>query len=241
MVMVLDLQKYLDSMLKKSPLPADWLNGYIEILNANIGTPPTEFVYKEKKYTPKTFAKEVMKFNADDYVNITSFTHQPYYKPFIIQVPDNFSNGSYYNIPLNEMTALVKNAVKNNYTVLWDADVSNSGFRQGRGMALNLDGLAKYTGKEFTPDMPELPYNENIRQQLYENLTTQDDHLMHITGLEKSKNGKTFFLVKNSWGDVGPFKGYINVSEAYFAINTISLVVPKAAISKELLAKLGIK
>ena len=89
--------------------------------------------------------------------------------------------------------------------------------------------------------MKEASYDANIRQQLYENLTTQDDHLMHITGIEKSKDGKTFFVVKNSWGKIGPFEGYVNVSEAYLAINTISIVVPKAALSKELLAKLNIK
>ena len=87
----------------------------------------------------------------------------------------------------------------------------------------------------------EEKWDADIRQQLFENLTTQDDHLMHITGLEKAPDGKTFFLVKNSWGDIGPNNGYINVSESYFAINTISLIVPKAALSKALLEKLKIK
>jgi bleomycin hydrolase len=47
-------------------------------------------------------------------------------------------------------------------------------------------------------------------------------------------------MVKNSWGEVGPFKGIINVSEAYFAINTVSLVVPKKALDNTLLTKLGL-
>ncbi|MBK7433600.1 MAG: hypothetical protein IPI66_06675 [Chitinophagaceae bacterium] len=84
-------------------------------------------------------------------------------------------------------------------------------------------------------------WDAELRQDLFENLTTQDDHLMHITGITKTPDGKSFFQVKNSWGEVGPGKGYINVSEAYFAINTISLIVPKAALSKPLLDKLGIK
>jgi bleomycin hydrolase len=138
------------------------------------------------------------------------------------------------------MIQLVKDAVNNGYTVGWDADVSNKGFNQNIGLALNLDNSISYSKDQLTPEVKEAPYDATIRQQLYENLTTQDDHLMHITGIEKSKDGKTFFVVKNSWGKIGPFEGYINVSEAYFAINTISLVVPKAAMSKEMLAKLNI-
>lgn len=232
------LQAYLDSVLKTQPIASDWMNGYTKILDEYMGVPPTEFNYNGKKYTPKSFAKDVLHFNANDYVSITSFTHEPYYQPFILQVPDNFSDGSFYNVPLNELVQVVKDAVNKGFTVSWDADVSNNGFRQDVGLALNLDPKVKYTKEMLSTDMNEMPANATIRQELYENLTTQDDHLMHITGTEKSKDGKTFFVVKNSWGKVGPFEGYINVSEPYFEINTISIVVPKAALSKELLAKL---
>jgi bleomycin hydrolase len=229
------LQHYLDSVLRKQPIAPDWLNGYVKILDENLGAPPSEFAYSGKKYTPQSFAKDVLHFSAGDYVSLTSFTHQPYYQSFILQVPDNFANGSFYNLPLNEMIQVVKDAVNNGYTVAWDADVSNKGFKQDIGLALNIDNS---NAKEINPDTKELPYDATIRQQLYENLTTQDDHLMHITGIEKSKQGKTFFVVKNSWGKIGPFEGYVNVSEAYMAINTISIVVPKAALSKELQQKL---
>ena len=219
-------------------MPADWLNAYTAILDKYIGTPPSEFTYEGKKYTPQTFAKQVIKFNAADYVNITSYTHHPYYTSFILEAPDNFSNGYYYNLPLNEMIVLVKDAINKGYTVMWDADVSNKGFQQKNGLALNVsDANAQITDI----DMKEEAYDATTRQRLYENLTTQDDHLMHLVGVQKSKGGKTFFVVKNSWGKVGPFEGYINVSEPYFAINTVSLVVPKAAISKDLLGKLGLK
>lgn len=235
------LQSYLDETLKKQPIDANWLNGYTEILDQFLGKAPESFSYNGKDYTPLSFANDVLKFNADDFVSITSFTHQPYYKPFILQVPDNFANGSFYNLPLNELTQVVKDAVAKGYTVAWDADVSNNGFRQMQGLALNLDPEVKYTKDMISADMKEMPYDAATRQKLYENLTTQDDHLMHITGVEKSKEGKTFFVVKNSWGQIGPFDGYINVSEAYFGINTISIVVPKSALSKDVLAKLGLK
>lgn len=233
------LQQYLNDVLKKRPVPANWIDGYNQILDEQLGTVPANFIYNGKPYTPQTFAKDVLKFNADDYVNVTSFTHHPFYKPFILEAPDNFANGSFYNLPLEAMITAVTEAVNKGYTVMWDADVSNNGFKQNKGLAL-------YTGdggsdEGFTPDAKEGPWDAAKRQSLYENLTTQDDHLMHIVGTAKSKDGKLFFIVKNSWGKDGPYDGYINVSEAYFAINTVSLVIPKAALSKELLGKLEIK
>ena len=238
-----DLKNYLDSILKITPLPTGWMPGYRQILDDALGIPPESFDLGNKKYSPKSFASEVLKFNADDYVNITSFTHHDYYEPFIIEVPDNFSNGAYYNLPLEEMIQLTKDAIKGGYTVLWDADVSNAGFMQQRGIAIQLDTAFKLKNKNevLSGNAPELKWDADIRQKLYENLTTQDDHLMHITGIERSSAGKPYFLVKNSWGDIGPSHGYINVSEAYFAINTISLIIPKASISKAILEKLKIK
>lgn len=239
--MAAELKTYLDSIVKIVPAPKNWLEGYVRILNDHMGLPPEKITVEGREMSPQIYARKILQFNAEDYVNITSFTHQPYYKPFVLQVPDNFSSGAYYNLPLNEMTALVKNAIQNGFTVLWDADVSNTGFRQDMGYALFLKEGKTYSKEEFVPNTPERSYDENIRQDLYENLTTQDDHLMHIVGIEKSKDGKAFFIVKNSWGLIGPFKGYIKVSEAYFAINTISLVVPKGAFSAEQLTNLGIK
>jgi len=235
------LQKYLDSVLRRKPISDNWLEGYTKILDENFGAPPKEFSYNGKSYTPLSFAREVLNFNADDYVSLTSFIHEPYYKSFVLQVPDNYANGSFYNLPLNELIEAVKYSIDKGYTVAWDTDVSNKGFLQGMGLALNLDNSTSYTRDQINPDIKESNSDAAVRQQLYENLTTQDDHLMHITGVEKSKSGKTFFMVKNSWGIVGPFDGYVNVSEAYFAINTLSIVVPKAALSKELIEKLKLQ
>ena len=239
--LVIILKEYLDSAIASTPIAATWLDGYKKLLNENIGTPPAEFEVNNKKYTAKTFAAEVLKFKASDYVNITSFTDHPFYSSFILEVPDNFSNGSYYNIPMTEMMQLVKSSIGKGYTIMWDADVSNSGFMGNNGLGLYVNRADAESNTPVTADTEELPWTVPLRQQLYENLTTQDDHLMHITGIEKSKKGKTFFIVKNSWGVSGSYDGYVNVSEAFFAINTISLVVPKEAIEKTLLLKLGIK
>jgi bleomycin hydrolase len=152
-------------------------------------------------------------------------------------VPDNFSNGAYYNLPLVEMIRVTETALQNGHTVLWDADVSNNGFNGKNGIGMFLAPSEKLV-EHMNPDFKEATWNADIRQQLFENFTTQDDHLMHIVGIEKTKEGKTFFIVKNSWGTDGEYNGYVHVSEAYFAINTIGLVLPKAAINIPLLQKL---
>lgn len=280
--MVRELKDFLDTLLRNGPVPRNWLEYYTLKLDGNMGgAPPAEFQYNGKKYSPKTFATEVLKFDPSEYVNITSFTHHPFYAPFIIEVPDNFSNGEYYNLPLDEMVQLTKNAIRSGYSVLWDADVSNSGFRQNLGIATNTDVTAvpvkmnkgaaiKEKVNRFNQNqmsdgntdamnstiktkdtaqvrkmtelaMDELPWDPETRQVLFETLVTQDDHLMHITGISKSTDGKTYFKVKNSWGEIGPENGYINVSEGYFATNTISLIIPKAALNRDLLNKLGIR
>ncbi len=237
------LKDYLDTMialnLRGDKNAGTWRTGVKKYLDEYLGEAPEAFKYEGKAYSTKSFAKDYLKFNADDYINITSFTNHNYYAAFVLSIPDNFSNGSYYNLPLEEMIEITKTAVRNGHTVLWDGDVSNSGFSQKYGTALYISDGAAITADDQL-GTTELKYSPEIRQALFENLTTQDDHLMHITGLEKSKNGKTFFLVKNSWGDVGPVNGYINLSQAYFAINTISIIVPKAALSKALLDKLHI-
>jgi len=234
----LKLKSYLDTLLTRTPIPTNWMEGFQSILDDNLGSVPTSFVYKEKQYTPLTFASEVLHSNSKDYVNITSFSHHPFYTSFILEAPDNFLNGSYYNIPLDEMIDLTMHAVESGHSIMWDADVSNKFFRQRQGFALQWTDAASIP-KVIDPEAAEVPYNQEVRQELYENLTTQDDHLMHLVGIEKSTGGKNFFLVKNSWGEIGPYKGLIHVSETYFAINTISLVVPKDALDRKLKGKLG--
>ncbi len=276
-----NLKQYLDSLLKHIPLPRNWMDGVIKILDDELGKPPANFDYKGKNYTPQSFAKIVLQFNPNDYVFITSFTHHPFYEPFILEVPDNYSNGAYINIPLDEMIQVTKDAITGGYSVMWDADVSNTGFMQGKGIAAlydtSINTMRKMNMRQLRAEnerlqknsglsdaalnkkaetkteavdekaaytdgtREEVAWDADLRQALFENLTTQDDHLMHITGLERSKTGKDFFIVKNSWGKVGPDNGYINVSEGYFAINTVSLIIPKAALDKKMLEKLKIK
>jgi len=233
------LKKFLDSVLLKQPISPDWENNYNRILDENFGKLPTDFTFQGKKYTPQEFANEVLKFNADDYIGLTSFTHHPFYKPFNVEVPDNYSGGLFYNVPIDELIGATEYAIMNGYTVGWDADVSNPFFGQQQGFAMIPEGKNNLKSA-FTPDDAEINYTQKSRQDLFENLTTQDDHLMHLVGIKKTDSGKKFFYVKNSWGNIGPLKGFINVSETYFGINTITIVLPKAALDPDIRTKLGI-
>jgi bleomycin hydrolase len=232
------LKKYLDSVLSADPdvVPTNWKDGFIAILNSFLGAPPATFVYMGKQYTPKSFAKEYITERPSDFIGLTSFTHHPFYSEFVMEVPDNYNSNAYYNLPLDELITTVKDCIEQGYTLTWDADVSNDGFRQRKGVALWVNNAADSAS---FPSFKEPAYTQAIRQDLFDRQVTQDDHLMQITGLAKDEAGNEYFIVKNSWGLVGPYKGYIYVSIPYFAINTISVIVNKKAVPSIELNKLA--
>ncbi|HPS65565.1 MAG TPA: C1 family peptidase [Ignavibacteria bacterium] len=231
------LKKFLDSVLAQTPIAPGWEENYVRLLDEKIGKPPESFSYEGKTYTPKQFADEVLKYKEEDFIAMTSFTHHPFYKSFNLEVPDNYSGGQFYNVPVEELRKIAEDAVLAGYTVGWDADVSNGFFNMGEGIAMVPDGKTNLKGN-LNPDDKEINCTQDYRQELFENLTTQDDHMMQITGLKKSPDGKIFFLVKNSWGKIGKLAGFINVSETYFDVNTVSLLLPKSALSDEMKSKL---
>ncbi len=233
------LKKFLDSVIAKTPISPDWKINFNKMLDDKFGELPVTFTYEGKEYTPKRFADEILQFKSSDFVGLTSFTHHPFYKPFNVEVPDNYSGGLFYNVPVDELIEITKDAVLNGYTVGWDADVSNNFFNQNAGFAMIPVNKKNLSG-EINPDDEEVTYTQQSRQELFENLETQDDHLMHLVGLKKSKGGKIFFYVKNSWGEIGPFRGFINVSETYFGINTITIVLPVSSLKSEVRSKLGL-
>jgi bleomycin hydrolase len=189
------LKTYLDSILKKRPVSRDWETGYTAIMDGYMGqTPPATFDYNGKTYTPEKYAKEVVKFNPDDYISLTSFTHHPFYSSFVLEIPDNHANGSFYNVTLEELIGATKAAVQKGYTVMWDADVSNKGFISKYGYAFSPEHDTVPNRTHPDPDLSEVKVTSEYRQGLFENLITQDDHLMHITGIGKSKKGNLSLL-----------------------------------------------
>ncbi|AXG71887.1 aminopeptidase C [Kordia sp. SMS9] len=243
-----EMVSVLEAMLKvyiKNPgkkLSKNWKPAIENVLDVYLGKRPESFLYDGKKYTPTSFLA-MTKINPDDYVTLTSFTHQPYYESFILNIPDNFSNGSFYNVTLDELVNVTKNALKTGYTVELDCDVSEATFSAKYAVATIPEEAVK-DRKSFTAEIrKEKSITAKYRQQEFENYTTTDDHLMHITGLATDQNGNEYFRVKNSWGSNSsrvPNDGHVHMSEAFFKLKTISVMIHKDALPEALRAKLGL-
>lgn len=230
-----------------------WKPAFQGILDAYLGEIPATFKAEEKAFNPLTY-RDYLGINTDDYINLTSFTHHPFYEPFIIEVCDNWRWGSAYNLPIEELMEVMYNAVENGYTIAWGADVSEKGFTRS-GIATVPDFENKVTagsdqerwvgksetGKEESAPAEEKVITQEMRQLAYDNKETTDDHGMHIYGLAKDQNGNPFFIVKNSWGNAGDYEGIWYASDAYVRYKTLNIVVHKDALPKSIKKKLGIK
>lgn len=217
----------------KRPLQPEILNG---ILDAYLGKVPAKFTYKGKEYTPMSFYKS-LGLNANDYIEITSVTHHPFYERVPLEIPDNWDNELLYNVPINDIIRIMDNAIENGYTVGWDGDVSEKSFAHNNHIALNTKENLKGSIKER---IIEDPVTQESRQAGIENFTSTDDHLMHVTGICKDQNGTKYYITKNSWGTSNG-DGYLNISENYVRAKVISILVHKNAIPKDIRAKLNIK
>lgn len=244
-----------NSGLKK--LTPVWKKALTAVYDTYLGECPATFIYNGKEYTPKSFAEE-LGLNADDYVSITSYTHHPYYTTFALEVPDNWRMDQMYNVPMEEMMAIIDNALAKGYTLAWGADVSEICFtRKGLGVvpeeekAVDLTGsdAARWLGLSATDKreeltkkpLPEKVITQEMRQAAYDSWENTDDHGMQIFGTAKDQNGKRYYMVKNSWGTKrSEYKGIWYVSEAYMQYKTNDVLVHKNAIPKEIRKKLGI-
>ena len=246
------LKGYVDA-IKSNPnrkLSTAWLRGFDGIIEAYFGEYPETFTVNGVEYTPESYRGHIG-FNYDDYVNITSFTHHPFYEPFIIEVCDNWRWDTAYNLPMDEMMEVMYNAIA------WGSDVSEKGFtRDGLAVmpvekkkaAAGSDqerwvGKAKDEPKEeVKTELPkEMEITQEMRQEGYDRKTTTDDHGMHIYGLAQDQNGTKYFMVKNSWGEAGKYKGIWYASDAFVRYKTMNIVVHKDALPKHIAKKLGIK
>lgn len=238
--MAKDLESLLNNVVKNPlKLAGTWKNDYETILNQYIGKPVTEFTYDGKQYTPKQFL-ETTQLKLADYVTITSFTHEPYYSKFILNIPDNFANGSFLNLPLNEFIENIDNALKNGYTVALDADVSEKTFSKIYGIAVVPED-DNDASSILTEIKPEKNVTSELRQTEFENYNTTDDHLMHIVGKMKDQKGNIYYKVKNSWGtDNAGHNGFIYMSTAYMKLKAISVMVHKDALLSTTRTSLGI-
>jgi bleomycin hydrolase len=232
-----------------------------DILDVYLGKVPESFTYKGATYTPKSFAAS-LGINPDDYAEITSFTHFPFYTQGVLEVPDNWTMARFYNVPLDELIQIIDYSFNNGYTVNWDGDVSESGFSRQNGyaiMPLNPTPERRQMTDRPRPDRdpsqspyfgapqapagpgPEMNVTQEIRQAGYENFTTTDDHLMHLTGIAKDQNGTKYYKTKNSWGtERSTYNGYWYMSEQYVRAKTIFIMVNKKGIPPAIKTKLGL-
>ena len=237
-----------------------WKKNVQSMLDGYFGECPTEFTYKGVKYTPKSFVKDYLKLDPNDYVSLTSYTHHPFYSSFILEIQDNWRWASSYNLPLDEFMRVMDEAVKNGWTFAWGADVSEEGFSRRTGknrcVATVPDTKAtagvgsdqsRWTGEKAGAKISqadaagEKVITQEMRQEGYDNWTTTDDHGMQIYGIAKDQTGKEYFMMKNSWGEYGPYKGFWYVSKPYVAYKTMNILIHKSAIPAAIAKKLGIK
>lgn len=253
-----DVKAIVDNPNKK--LTTAWQDAVEGTLKSYLGSMPEKFQYQGKEYTPQSFAKDFVGLNMDDYVELTSYTHHPFYSKFIIEIPDNWDWDEVYNLPLDELMEVIDNSVNTGYTVAWAADVSEKGFSTSqKGIAVvpvvdkanmtdaEITKWEKLTEKEQNEELyklskpgPEKKITQEIRQIDFDNYQTTDDHGMLIVGTAKDQLGNPYYKVKNSWGEYNSFKGYFYASKPYVEYKTMSIMVHKDAIPKNIRKKMNL-
>jgi len=241
------LKGMLDAIVRNpnGKLTTSWKKAFDAVLDSYLGAVPESFTYKGRRYTPKSFASEVVGLNPNDYVELASFTDHPYYQKTMFMVPDNWSFDKVYNVKLKDMTAIIDNALRNGYTVAWAADVSEKYFSWKNGVAFvpekDWDDMEEEEQKAlFDGPKDERVITPDMRQDAFDNYETTDDHGMHIVGLAKDQAGNEYYIVKNSWGTKNDYKGYIYVSKNYVRYKTTAFLLNKHGIPSSLRDKMGI-
>lgn len=222
-------------------LSGHWRTAIDSVLDSYLGAIPDEFNYQGKTYTPKSFL-QMTGLNPEDYITLTSFSHRPFYRSFILNIPDNWSNGSMFNLPLDEFMGVISHALENGYTVELDCDVTERSFSSKDGVAV-IPADPVNTIKALQGMYPEMTIDQEYRQQEFENYNTTDDHLMHITGLLKDQKDRLYYKVKNSWGtdpSHTTHSGYVYFSGGYMRLKAISIMVHKDALPKVIAKKLNL-
>lgn len=209
------------------------------LLDSYLGKRPEKFTYKGVEYTPQSFLK-YLGINLDDYVELTSFSHLPYYKASVLEIPDNWDYGRLYNLPVDEFMEVINHALKSGYCIAWDGDISERGFSHKNGVAINPILEKGESNIDFSKLYIEKKVDQNNRQEGFESFVTTDDHLMLLTGIVKDQNGTIYYITKNSWGTDGAFGGYLNMSESFVRAKSVSMLVNKNSIPKNIREKLGI-
>lgn len=240
------LDATLKAVIKGDRVTPRWQDAYNALLDVYLGQVPTHFIHDNKEYSPQQFLKEFARLNPDDYIELTSYLHHPFYTKFRLEIPDNWSGDEYYNLPLDELEAVIDSSLARGITVAWDGDISDHDFSQKKGYAVvpakSWDEKSVDEREEkITEPEAEKVVTQQLRQKYFDNFTATDDHVMHITGLAHDQKGTRYYLTKNSWGVTGKYDGYIYMSRPYVRLNTLSVLVHKDALPRSIAEKLGVK
>lgn len=239
------IKAFADAIIKNknTNLTHAWKIALNGILDAYFGKLPESFTYNGKSYTPDSFS-QWLGLRPDDYIDITSYTHHPFYSSFILEIPDNWSWDRVYNLPLDEMMQTLDYALSKGFTVAWGADVSDKGFSHKNGVAIIPEKDWDLMSKEekdtvFNRPLAQRVITQQMRQQDFDNYETTDDHGMQITGKYKDQFGNTYYHVKNSWGQTSnECGGYFFASESYVRLRTMNFLVHKDGIPASIRQKL---
>lgn len=227
--LVKELKDKIDTLNKtRKDFSVDNLDSFEAILKKHIGKIPSKIKTEDGRLTPIEFVNQ-FNLNPDDYVEITSYSHHPFYQPFVLEVPDNWAHALYYNVPVDELIEIVYHAINTGYTIAWDGDTSEKTF-------------AHKKGKATVPEDQQGKVTQELRQETFLNRTTTDDHLMHIVGTSKASDGTNCFYTKNSWGQTSnEYGGYLHMTEDYVRLKTIAIMVHKEAIPQNIREKLKLQ
>jgi len=241
-----ELSSYLKAIAEASVELKNLSPEYDELIESlfdiYLGKVPETFTYEGKEYTPKSFAKMLGFDDMKDYIELTSFSHHPFYQQVPLEIPDNWDHEKLWNVPLDDLMAIMDNALINGYTVAWDGDLTAGEFQHNRGIAICPEPKDFADAVKLEKVYPDRVVTQEIRQKDFETFRTVDDHLMHLTGLFRDQNGNLFYKTKNSWGEGRneEMKGYLYMSRAYVQMRVVSIMVHKDAIPKDIRKKLGL-
>jgi len=243
------LNAMLKAVLKRrgKKITPRWLDAYEAVLDVYLGKPPKTFTYNGQTYSPKQFAQYFLELNLDDYIELTSYNHHPYYKKCFLEIPDNWTyNRDYYNVPIDDLERIIDHSLKNGYSLVWDGDVSEKEFetrKAGYAIVPEKDWedktRAERTEKISAP-VKEKEITQELRQKTFNNFTTTDDHLMNIVGIAKDQLGTKFYLTKNSGGVDRKYEGYVYMSRSYVRLKTTAIMINKHSLPPDMKEKLGI-
>jgi len=239
--MVAVLKSSMDAIINtKGKITGNWKKVCESVLDIYLGENPEIFEYNGMEYTAKSFADE-LGIIPDDYVEITSYMRYPYYEKAVLEVPDNWTNSEYYNVPMDDMMRIIDNAIENGYSVAWDGDTSEKTFYRKKGYAvIPIDNENKDEESEELLPEKEKVITQEMREETFDNFQTTDDHLMHLSGIAENQEGTKFYYTKNSWGTKYKYDGYWYMSESFVKLKTIAIMIHKDAIPEDIKTKLGI-